>query len=80
MPPSATSHALSWGVNRGQVVGLQYGQVHEVKELQVEATPARHVAGIPGWEVPDAMGVLVRAENLQSITAAIRNTTYELGG
>ena len=64
MPPSATSHALSWGVRRDQVVALEYGQVHEVKDLRIEATPARHVAGIPGWEVPDAMGVLVQAENL----------------
>jgi L-ascorbate 6-phosphate lactonase len=64
MPPSATSHALSWGVRRDQVVSLQYGEVHEVKDLRIESTPARHVAGIPGWEVPDAMGVLIHAENL----------------
>ena len=60
MPPSATSHALSWGLNRAQVVGLSSGQTAKVNEVLVEATPARHVAGIPGWEVPDAMGVLLR--------------------
>lgn len=60
MPPSATSHALSWGLRRSQVVGLSYGQTTQVNEVTVEATPARHEAGIPGWEVPDAMGVLLR--------------------
>jgi L-ascorbate 6-phosphate lactonase len=59
MPPSATAHALSWGVTRAQVVPLQWGQTAKVGEVTVEATPARHEANIPGWEVPDAMGVLL---------------------
>jgi L-ascorbate 6-phosphate lactonase len=64
MPPSATSHALSWGVPREQVKGLQCGQAFEVKDIRIEATPARHDAGIPGWEVPDAMGVLIETDRL----------------
>jgi L-ascorbate 6-phosphate lactonase len=64
MPPSATSHALSWKVPRPQVAGLQYGQSIEIGDVTIEATPARHEAGIPGWEVPDAMGVLLQADGL----------------
>jgi L-ascorbate metabolism protein UlaG (beta-lactamase superfamily) len=32
--------------------------------VTVEATPARHEANIPGWEVPDAMGVLLSIDGL----------------
>lgn len=64
MPPSAISHALSWGVRRSQVASLQHGQAIEVGGVRIEATPARHEGGIPGWEVPDAMGVLVQMEGL----------------
>lgn len=60
MPPSATAHALSWGLNRGHVIKLQHGQTFTVRDIAIEATPARHDAGIPGWEVPDAMGVLLK--------------------
>ncbi len=64
MPPSATSHALSWGLRRSQIAPLQWGQTVQVKDVSVEATPARHEANIPGWEVPDAMGVLLNTEQL----------------
>ncbi len=64
MPPSATSHALSWRLARSQVISLSYGQTAQVKEVTIEATPARHEAGIPGWEVSDAMGVLLRIGDL----------------
>ena len=64
MPPSATSHALSWGVRRPQTVALKWGETVQVKDVSLEATPARHEAGIPGWEVPDAMGVLLQSEQL----------------
>ena len=60
MPPSATSHALSWGVPRTQVTALRYGEALDLKGVRIEATPARHNAGIPGWEAPDAMGVLLQ--------------------
>jgi len=60
MPPSATSHALSWGIPRSQILGIQHGQTMQVASVTVEAVPARHEAGIPGWDVPDAMGVLLQ--------------------
>jgi L-ascorbate metabolism protein UlaG (beta-lactamase superfamily) len=60
MPPSATSHALSWGISRSQVLGIRYGETIQVGDVTIEAVPARHEAGIPGWDVPDAMGVLLK--------------------
>lgn len=64
MPPSATAHALSWGVTRAQIAPLEWGQTLQIADVTVEATPARHEANIPGWQVPDAMGVLLGADEL----------------
>jgi L-ascorbate 6-phosphate lactonase len=60
MPPSASAHALSWGLNRNRVLKIRHGERLAEKDAIIEATPARHDAGIPGWEVPDAMGVLLQ--------------------
>ncbi|MEO6436104.1 MAG: MBL fold metallo-hydrolase [Tepidisphaeraceae bacterium] len=65
MPPSAMSRALGWGVNRDRVHPLSHGQSVTVKDLTVTALPARHDAGVPGWEVPDAMGVLIEGEGIK---------------
>ncbi len=71
MPPSATSRALGWGVKRDRIVPLSWGhgaqaeQSVTVKDLTITAVPARHDAGIPGWEVPDAMGVMIEGEGLK---------------
>lgn len=65
MPPSATGHALSWGVPHDRVIALTVGQSMMVEDMRVTAVPARHEAGIPGWEVPDAMGIVLAAEGLK---------------
>ncbi len=65
MPPSATARALSWGVPRDRVTALTVGQSLTVGDVKVTSVPARHEAGIPGWEVPDAMGVVLEAEGLR---------------
>jgi L-ascorbate metabolism protein UlaG (beta-lactamase superfamily) len=36
-----------------------------VNDVRIEALPARHEAGVPGWEVPDAMGVFLEIGNLK---------------
>jgi L-ascorbate 6-phosphate lactonase len=64
MPPSAMARALSWGITRAQIAPLQWGKSVQVADVTVEATPARHEANIPGWEVPDAMGVLLNIDGL----------------
>ncbi len=65
MPPSATGRALSWGVPRDRVVALVVGQSLHVADVKITAVPARHEAGIPGWEVPDAVGVVLESESLK---------------
>ena len=76
MPPSATAHALSWGVRRTQVASLQWGQEFHLADVKLQATPARHEASIPGWEVPDAMGVLLTVEQMTVYHAG--DTEYDI--
>lgn len=64
MPPSAMAHAVSWGVARTQVVPLQWGEKTQIADVTIEAVPARHEVSTPGWEVPDAMGILLTHDQL----------------
>jgi L-ascorbate 6-phosphate lactonase len=64
MPPSATARAMSWGLRRANIVSISPGEPVALKEVVIEATPARHEAGVPGWEVPDAVGVLLQMDKL----------------
>lgn len=65
MPPSAMAHALSWGLPRSQVVSFKPGDPLVLNDVTIEATPARHEAGVAGWEVPDAVGVMLQIGNLK---------------
>jgi L-ascorbate 6-phosphate lactonase len=65
MPPSAKARTLSWGVPRSQIVQLSHRESVTVGDVRIEAMPARHEAGIAGWEVPDAMGVLLEIDGLK---------------
>jgi L-ascorbate 6-phosphate lactonase len=65
MPPSAMARALSWGVRRVQIVTLSRGESTLSNDMKIEAMPARHEAGIAGWEVPDAIGVLLEIGDLK---------------
>lgn len=59
MSPSAMAHAASWGVPVGQIVPLTPGQALDLDGANLTAIVARHEAGVPGWEVPDAFGVVM---------------------
>ncbi|MBA2707342.1 MAG: MBL fold metallo-hydrolase [Gemmatimonadaceae bacterium] len=71
MPPSAMSRALGWGVKRDRIVPLSWGTERQggqsvtVNDFTITAVPARHDAGITGWEVPDAMGVMIECQGLK---------------
>jgi L-ascorbate metabolism protein UlaG (beta-lactamase superfamily) len=65
MPPSAMSRALGWGVARDRIIPLVDGQSAEIGDITITHMPARHEAGIPGWEVPDAMGVVLEDAGLR---------------
>ena len=65
MPSSAMSRALGWGMKREHLVPLSWGQVATVHDLTLTAVPARHETTTPGWETPDAMGVIVECQGLK---------------
>jgi L-ascorbate 6-phosphate lactonase len=65
MPASAMAHALSWGIPRSQIVSFKPGEPVALNDVTIEATPARHEAGVPGWEVPDAVGVMLQMGSLK---------------
>lgn len=57
-PPSCISRMAGWGIARARLTGLSVGQTHTFRDVQITALPARHIAGIPGWETDDAIGLL----------------------
>jgi len=59
MSPGAMAHALSWGLPTTQVLPLSPGQTLDLGDVKLTAVAARHEAGVPGWEVPDAFGALL---------------------
>ena len=59
MPPSSMSRAISWGVERSRITTLLELETVEIAGIEIEATPARHDAGIPGWAAPDAIGIVL---------------------
>jgi L-ascorbate metabolism protein UlaG (beta-lactamase superfamily) len=65
MAPTAMSRALGWGVPRDRIRPLTSGESITIGDVTIAHTPARHEAGIAGWEVPDAMGVLLTFGNLR---------------
>ena len=65
MPPSAMARAMSWGLRRSQIVSFTPAEPVVLKDVTMEATPARHEAGVAGWEVPDAVGILLQIGKLK---------------
>lgn len=60
MSPAAMSHAAPLGVPLAQVTPLLVGQTLDLGDgIKLTGIAARHEAGVPGWEVPDAFGVLL---------------------
>jgi L-ascorbate metabolism protein UlaG (beta-lactamase superfamily) len=59
-----------------RVTAISEGQSHTFRDVQVTAVPARHLAGIPGWEVPDAIGLLLEAEGMRLYHTG--DTEYDL--
>jgi L-ascorbate metabolism protein UlaG (beta-lactamase superfamily) len=65
VPPSSLSRMMSWGVPRDSLAPLTAGQSIEAGDVKITATPARHDAGIAGWEVPDAFGIILESQGLK---------------
>jgi L-ascorbate metabolism protein UlaG (beta-lactamase superfamily) len=75
-PPSCRSRLLGWGVPGDRVTAIREGESHTFRDIQITAVPARHEAGIPGWEVPDAIGLLIESEGLRIYHTG--DTEYDL--
>jgi len=75
-PPSARSHAVSWGVPPNRVLNIQAGETHTFRDVKMQIVPARHLAGIPGWEVPDAVGIIFDFDGLRVYHTG--DTEYDL--
>lgn len=75
-PPSCRSRLLGWRVPGDRVTAITEGQTYAFRDVRVTALPARHVAGIPGWEVPDAMGLFIEVEGLRIYHTG--DTEYDL--
>ena len=58
-PPSCKSRLLGWMVPADRVISLRAGESQNFKDVRVSGIPARHDPGIAGWEVDDAIGVLM---------------------
>lgn len=75
-PPSARSRLLGWMVPGERVSAITAGETHTFRDVTITAVPARHHAGIPGWEVPDAIGLLIETEDLRIYHTG--DTEYDL--
>jgi L-ascorbate 6-phosphate lactonase len=59
-----------------RVTTIQTGQTHTFRDVRITALPARHVTSIEGWEVPDAIGLLIEAEGVRIYHTG--DTEYDL--
>src|SRR4029077_15736841 len=75
-PPSGQSRLLGWLVPRQRVTAISAGQTHTFRDVRITAVPARHESGTLGWEVPDAIGLLIEAEGVRLYHTG--DTEYDL--
>jgi L-ascorbate 6-phosphate lactonase len=74
--PGCRSRLLGWLVPADRVTAISPGESHTFRDITIRAVPARHVAGIPGWETPDAIGLLIETEGLRIYHTG--DTEYDL--
>jgi len=58
-PPSCIARMAGWGIGRHRMTALTVGQTQSFQDIQITPVPARHIAGVPGWETDDALGLLL---------------------
>ena len=59
MSPASMSHAVSWGLAPSRITPLAPAATLDLGDVKLTGVVARHEAGVPGWEVPDAFGVVL---------------------
>lgn len=75
-PPTCQSRLLGWDVPRDRVTPITVGQTHVFRDVSITAVPARHAPGIPGWEVPDAIGLYIEVDGVRIYHTG--DTEYDL--
>jgi L-ascorbate metabolism protein UlaG (beta-lactamase superfamily) len=75
-PPTCRSRLLGWGVPGDRVIPISAGGSYTFRDVHITAVPARHEAGVKGWEVPDAVGFLIEAAGLRLYHTG--DTEYDL--
>jgi L-ascorbate 6-phosphate lactonase len=75
-PPSCISRMAGWGIARDRMTALTAGQSYTFNDVEITAVPARHVAGIPGWETDDAIGLILDFDGLRVYHSG--DTEYDL--
>jgi len=75
-PPTCRSRLLGWLVPGERVTAISRGETHTFRDVRITAVPARHESGIPGWEVPDAIGLLIEVDGLRVYHTG--DTEYDL--
>ncbi len=75
-PPSCRSRLLGWLVPGDRVSAFTEGAIHQFRDVKITALPARHVTAIQGWEVPDAIGLMIEVEGLRIYHTG--DTEYDL--
>jgi L-ascorbate 6-phosphate lactonase len=65
MPRSAMARAVTWGLTTKQISPLGAGETLDLPDGKVTGVVARHEAGVPGWEVPDAIGACLELDGLR---------------
>lgn len=76
VPPTCRSRLLGWGVPGARVTAISQSQTQVFRDVTITAVPARHESGIAGWEVPDAIGLLIETEGLRIYHTG--DTEYDL--
>ena len=75
-PPSCRARLLGWLIPADRVTAISTGESHTFRDITIRTVAARHIAGIPGWETPDAIGLLIEAEGLRIYHTG--DTEYDL--
>lgn len=76
MPPTALSRARWLGFPASQVRALLEGESFTIGDMTVTATPARHGHQPAGWEVPDAIGLVIETGGVRFYHTG--DTEYDL--
>jgi len=74
--PACVPRLLGWGVPRNRVSAIKTGETQTFRDIQITAVAARHVAGVPGWEADDAVGILLDFGGLRVYHSG--DTEYDL--